>query len=94
MHRANHVVKSHEVRSPDDTKDDGAEKGADEALKRLLWRKLDKWGTANCNAPKVGKDVIADNKRCRHPEPDKTFKNVVYDKMTADIYILSEPVKY
>ena len=82
-HRANHVVESHEEGTPGDAESHGAEERADKALNRLLGRKLDQGRLAEGDAADVGEDVVADDERGGHEEPDHALKNVVHDEVTS-----------
>ena len=84
LNRTNHVVKTHEVRSPENCKDDGADECAHKAFDCLLRRKLDERRTSHSYTPDVSETVIADYKRRWHPEPDETFEDIVHDEVTRD----------
>lgn len=67
---ADHVGEAHEEGAPCPTEDERADEGADKALHRLLGRKLDQRCTAEQLATDVGHDVVADNQRRGHKEPN------------------------
>ncbi len=84
LNRTDHVVKTHEVCTPYNRKDDGTDKGANKAFDCLLRRKFNERCTSHSYTPDVSETVIADYKRRWHPEPDQTFKNIVHDEVTRD----------
>lgn len=84
VHGADHVVEAHEVRCPHDAEDDRAEKRADETLDGLLWGELDEGRAPDGDTPYIREDVVADDERCRDPEPDHALKDVVDDEMARD----------
>lgn len=83
-HRADHIVKAHEVRSPDYSEDHGTEERPNEAFNCLLWREFDQGRAPEGDSPDVRKDIIADYKGSGDPEPDHAFQNVVDDEMARE----------
>jgi len=70
MDRANHIVEAHEKATPAKCENYGAEESTNEAFHRLLRRQFDERCTPESYTPNVSKDVVANDKRCRNPEPD------------------------
>ena len=83
IHGADHIVKAHEICSPNEAEDDGAEERADESLYRLLWGEFDEGSATKRDAPDVGEDVVTDDERGGNPEPDEALEDVVHDEVTA-----------
>jgi hypothetical protein len=83
VHGTDHVVEFHEVRAPQQAEGDGAEESADKALHRLLWRERDKLRAAERHSADVRENVVADDERSGHPEPDETLEDVVHDEMAV-----------
>ena len=84
MYGTDHVIEARKIRAKKETKNDGAEEGANETLQGLFWGEFDKWGAADGDAPDISKDIVADNERCRNPEPYEAFENIIHDKVTDD----------
>ena len=84
VHGANHVVEAHEVGRPHDAENDRAKERADEALDGLLGRELDERCAPDGDSPDVREDIVADDERRRHPEPDHTLEDVVDDEVARD----------
>jgi hypothetical protein len=82
MYGTDHVIEPREIRAKEDTKNHGAEECANETLKSLFWRELDKRGAANGNTPNIGKDVVTYNEKCWDPKPDEAFENIIHDEVT------------
>ena len=83
MHRTDHIIKPCKIRSPEDTKNHGAEEGANESLKCLLWGEFDERGATDGYAPDIGKDIVTDNKGRGNPEPYEAFENIVHNEVTG-----------
>lgn len=81
---ADEVFVSHEDVGHEETKDDGADPGANEAFDGFLGGKFDELSTAKSDAAYVGEDVIGDDKADREEEPYHAFKDVVHDEMGLD----------
>ena len=82
--RADHIVELHENSAPDDTEDEGAPESTNESLNSLLWGQFDEWSTSKELAPDVGEAIVADDQRCRNPEPDQAFEDVIHNEVTAE----------
>lgn len=70
MDRADHIIETHEEATPAKGENNGAEESTNKAFHRLLRRQFDKRCTPESYTPNVSKDVVANDKRCRNPEPD------------------------
>jgi hypothetical protein len=82
MHGTDHVIKPREIRAEEDTKNHGAEEGANETLKGLLWGEFDEWGATDGDSPDIGKYIITDHEGCGDPEPDEAFEDIIHDEVT------------
>jgi hypothetical protein len=85
VYGTNHIIEACEVRAKKETKNDGAEEGADETLKGLFWGEFDEGSTADGDAPDICKDIVTDNERCRNPKPYEAFENIIHDKVASDL---------
>ena len=83
MHGAYHVVKTHEIRPPDDAEQNGAPKRAHKSLDGLTRRQRKQWGLSYRDTPYKCEHVIADDEGGRDPEPNKSLQNVVYNEVTG-----------
>ena len=83
VHWADHVVELAEVRAPQDGEYYGRNERANEAFDCLLRRELDERCASYGHTPDVREDVVANDKRRWHPEPDQALEDVVYDEMAA-----------
>ena len=84
VHGTDHVVKTHEVRSPKHSENDSANKCTNKAFHGLLRRQLDERRASNSHSPNVCKNVIAYNQRGRNPKPDKSFQYIIDDEMAGE----------
>jgi hypothetical protein len=83
MHRADHVVEAREVRAPCESEEDCTKERAHKAFNGFLWRKSDERRAPDGHTPHIRKDIVADDKRCRNPEPDKAFKDIVHNEVAV-----------
>ena len=81
VHRADHVVETHEVRPPEHAENNSAEEGTNKALDCLFRGKFDERRTTKGNTPNVCKDIVADHQGCGDPEPYHTLKDVIDNEM-------------
>jgi hypothetical protein len=77
-----HIIKLGKIRSPKDTKQHSAEESPNEAFKRLLWGKLNKWGTTDGDPPDIGKNIVANDEGCWNPKPDEAFEDIIHNEVT------------
>lgn len=82
---ANHVVELHEVCAPENSEQDSAEESTDKALYGLLGGELDERSPPKSDTPDICEDVIADDQRGRHPEPDRALQDIVDNEVTTGI---------
>lgn len=84
VNRANKVLgSSHDV-DENHAEKDSHDPGADEALDRLLGRKLDQLGAAKGDTADIGEDVVCNDESGRQEEPDHALEDVVHDEMGLD----------
>jgi len=70
MDRANHIIEAHEEATPAKCENYGAEESTNEAFHSLLRRQFDERRAPKGYAPNISKDIVANDKRRRNPEPD------------------------
>lgn len=83
MHRADHVVKAHEVRAPEYTEQEGTPESTHKPFDSFLRRELDQRCTPDGHAPYICKNIIANDQRGGNPEPYHTLEDIVNDEVTA-----------
>jgi len=64
--------------------DGGHDPGTHEALDCLLRRDLDELGTSEGDTANIGENIVGDDQRRGHKEPDHALKQIVHDEVGLD----------
>ena len=83
VHRADHILETHEIRAPQDTKDNSTPESADEAFDCFFWGEFDEGGVPESGPPDISEYVVANYDRRGDPEPNESFQNIVDDEVAA-----------